>query len=104
MNPYQPPETLLEPLPQFPGRRCPACGSTETGSSVLSTNRPGLMSVILFGWLAMLIRAAFAIQTDLCRDCGKTNRYKTTGSWVALAFLILIVLALVAELFGVLEE
>lgn len=52
----------------------------------------------------MLIRAAFAIQTDLCRDCGKTNRYKTTGSWVALALLILIVLALVAELFGVLEE
>jgi len=55
---------------------------------------------ILFGWLGQLVKAAFSHRIDVCRDCGTSNRYKTTGSWIALAVLILLVLGGLAAFFA----
>lgn len=41
------------------------------------------------------------MRSDVCRDCGFVNRYKSAGSWVALAVLmslvLLVILALITE-------
>jgi hypothetical protein len=66
----------------------------------LSRSRPNILFVIFFGWLFLLIRGAFAIRTDVCRDCGKVTRYKSAGSWVALAILMLLVLVVIAMISG----
>jgi uncharacterized integral membrane protein len=38
----------------------------------------------------LLIRGAFARHTTQCRDCGEVSRYKSAGSWVAMAVLFLL--------------
>lgn len=57
-----------------------------------------MLFTLMFGWLFLLARKAFAVQADQCVDCGTVNRYKTTGSWVAIAVLILLVMLVLASL------
>ena len=82
--------------PPLCGKPCPACGSTNTMTGVLFRSRPSVLFVIFFGWVFLLIRGAFAMRTEQCRDCGATRRYKSSGSWVALAVLIVLALCVVA--------
>jgi uncharacterized protein (DUF983 family) len=47
--------------------------------------------VMFFGLYFLLIRGAFAMQKDQCQDCGATQRYKSTGSWVAVVVLVVLI-------------
>jgi hypothetical protein len=101
MNPYDTPKQESGPSETSPyvrGGQCPACGSANTGRDELARRKPSVLYFILFGWLALLIHGAFAKRTDRCRDCGAVHRYKTAGSWLALAVLILVVAGAVAAL------
>ena len=104
MNPYETPQNPSEDTPvevaQLLGKMCCACGSHNTGRDCLSDSRPNIVFVIFFGWLFLLIRGAFAVRTDVCRNCGEVNRYKSAGSWVALSILTLLVLAVIAAIVG----
>jgi hypothetical protein len=102
MDPYKPPKSFPgDPVRANPavfekrGRPCASCGSPNTGDEVALRPKPGIFTVMLFGWVFLLIRAAFSRQTETCHDCGAIRRYKTSGSWLAMAFLLLI-----AALFG----
>ena len=77
------------------GKPCRECGSLNTTTDSVLRMRPSVLWVIFFGWYYLLIRGAFAKRTSVCRDCGATRRYKSVGSWIALGFLALIVLAVV---------
>ena len=81
------------------GRRCPSCESAKTSRDSILRSQSSVLAVILFGWIFFLTRAAFARRTSVCGDCGKVNRYKSVGSWIALVFLALLV-ALVAMAFS----
>ena len=70
------------------------CGGTNTHPETALKTKPSIIAVIFFGWLFLLIRAAFAKRTELCHDCGTTWRYKTAGSWLALTALLLLALLL----------
>ena len=48
------------------------------------------------GWVSLLVRGAFAVRTVRCSDCGAVNRYKTVGSWIAMAVLIFLLLCIIA--------
>ena len=61
---------------------------------MLSHSRPNILFVLFFGWFFLLIREAFAMRTDRCRDCGNLRRYKSDGSWFALAVLVLILVCI----------
>lgn len=76
-------------------RPCSHCGSINTGPDTLSHSKPGIFYVMLFGWLFLLIRGAFSMRVDLCRDCGALNRYKSTGSWMALLILSFIIFCII---------
>lgn len=97
MDPYKPPSTSpgdpvaarSAPLGKR-GRPCASCGSPNTADEVALRQKPGILTVILFGWVFLLIRSAFSKATETCHDCGAIRRYKTTGSWLAMAFLLLI--------------
>lgn len=112
INPYDTPQADRGGPPVAPvsatiikGRPCTACGSVNTGRDLLTHTRPNLLYVLLFGWIFLLIRGAFAMRTDRCRDCGTLNRYKSAGSWLALIFLILIALQIaVALVYGDLNK
>lgn len=104
MDPYPTSETELS-RPEgeggsgvLRGRRCPACGSANVMKDSVLRPKPSIFMVILFGWLFLLVRGAFSIRTDQCRDCGAIRRYKSTGSWIALAVLIFVVICVVAAL------
>ena len=103
MNPYKTPETAPEGQEASealaPGRPCLSCGSSNTARSTVLRNRPSIFFVILFGWLFLLIRGAFAKRSNICRDCGAANSYKSAGSWLAMGILIVLVL-LVLGLFA----
>ncbi len=102
MNPYETPsaESTGPDCESAPtrGRPCPVCGSANTMTDTLLRSRPSILFVILFGWVFLLIRGAFSMRTEQCRDCGASNRYKSVGSWIALAVLILLVLSMTAAL------
>jgi hypothetical protein len=104
MNPYQPPNSTIQnpdaPQDDNPGRPCLACGSTNTGSQDFARPRPNLLLVLLFGWIVLLIRGAFAVTTERCRDCGATRRYKSIGSWIALAVLLTIIAVIALVVFS----
>jgi len=55
---------------------------------------------MLFGWMFLLIRGAFAMRVSQCRDCGEVRRYKSAGSWVALGVLVFISLLIVLVILG----
>ena len=79
------------------GLPCPACGSVNTSNGRVLRRKPNLLYVMLFGWLVLMIRAALAVTTDTCADCGHEHRYKSIGSWVAVLVLIVIVSLLWVE-------
>lgn len=103
MDPYQPPvaksESSEEILPPDRGAPCRACGSFNTTKDKLLRSKASVISVILFGWIVLLLKAAFHVRTSECRDCGESRRYKTTGSKVALGFVIFFVLLLALAIF-----
>lgn len=109
MNPYETPKQASEAESEpasiekmvLLGRPCDFCGSCNTGEDRLSRVAPSVIFVLFFGWVFLLGKAAFSKKTDLCRDCGQANVYKTTGSKIAL--VVLIVLAVVTVL-RVLQE
>ena len=97
-DPYTPPKITPDGeshLPRVTGRPCPSCGSRNTGREELLHRKPGVLWFMLFGWLFLLLRTAFIRRADSCRDCGDTFRYRTVGSWVALALLALWVLVVI---------
>ena len=53
MDPYAPPSTA--PADSLPlgqrGQPCLKCGSANTGTEVALRNKPGLLTVMLFGWV-----------------------------------------------------
>ena len=98
MDPYQSPTSSDDVSLTSRGRPCPACGSANTCPDDPLRPRPGILSVILFGWVAILCRTAFSYRMQTCRDCGTPLRYRSIGNHLALAFLLLIVsLILVAS-------
>ena len=74
------------------GRPCRVCGSLRTTPDSVLRPRPSVIFVILFGWLFLLVRGAFARRIETCRNCGAVSRHKSAGSWLALAVLILLLL------------
>jgi hypothetical protein len=103
MNPYETPIAKSEDNPQGTilalGRPCSACGSQNTTKDSILRSRPSILFVLLFGWLFLLIRGAFAMRTSQCRDCGEVSRYKSAGSWVAMGILIILSLLVVLAIF-----
>lgn len=77
---------------------CPSCGSTNTTIDRFSRKGPDIVILLLFGWFFLLVGFAFSKRTDVCRDCGELNRYKSKGSWIALMVLLLLVVLAVAGL------
>lgn len=75
-------------------RTCKTCNSENVSTENLSKPGPSLFYTLLFGWLFLLCRLAFVSRRGICRDCGATIRYRTIGSYVALALVILLVLLL----------
>lgn len=97
MDPYKPPQTSAgDPVRANPaaferrGRPCAECGSPNTGDEVALRQKPGIVKVMLFGWVFLLVRAAFSRRTETCHDCGAVRLFKTPGSWLAMAFLVLV--------------
>lgn len=105
MDPYQSPASESEATPDLPpierGAPCRACGSLNTTKDKLLRPRVNIFTVILFGWVVLLLRAAFYIRTSECRDCGEKRRYKTTGSQLALGFVIFLMVMIAL---AILEE
>ena len=99
MNPYETPIILSKAETASPtsarGKPCPFCGSANTTRDRFANTRPNLVYVMLFGWVLLLIQGAFAKRTDLCRDCGELNRYKSSGSWLAMVVLLALVLLVI---------
>jgi uncharacterized protein (DUF983 family) len=81
------------------GRPCSDCGSANTGTNTSLAPRPGVISIILFGWIAILIRTAFGKKTEACRDCGATHHYRTPANRIALVLLLIMVLLLALAYF-----
>ncbi len=77
------------------GVPCLECGSENTTRDSVLRGRSNVLWVILFGWIVLLIRGAFAKRISVCRDCGATRRYKSAGSWMAMVVLALLVLLVV---------
>jgi hypothetical protein len=106
MNPYEPPSvkdvakhgTQKEEVIRS-GRPCPSCESVNTSTDSMLRSRPSVLAVILFGWIFLLARGAFARRSSVCRDCGEVHRYKSVGSWIALVCLALLVALVAMALF-----
>ena len=103
-NPYQTPQDSSDAdtvnaveAPQ--GLPCKECGSTNTTTDSVLRSKPSVIAVIFFGWLFLLIRGAFAMRTSCCRECGKTRRYKSLGSWIALWIVLLLGTFIIAGIF-----
>jgi hypothetical protein len=102
MNPYQAPESPNKQsnkesikYDNESGPPCPACRSANTSRDSVLRSSPSILAVILFGWVFMLARGAFAMRSSRCRDCGELNRYKSIGSWVALVCFVTLVLLII---------
>jgi hypothetical protein len=99
MNPYESPGNESQKISSSPtiaaGRNCSSCGSSNTTRDRFARTRPSIIAFLLFGWVFLLIKGAFAMRADLCRDCGELNRYKSIGSWIAMAVLVLLVLLVI---------
>jgi len=82
------------------GKPCPVCGSTNVRRADVLRARPSILYVLLFGWIFLLIRGALSMRSEECRDCNAIHRYKSAGSWVALAVLVFLVLCVVLALYS----
>lgn len=91
MDPYQSSQTASDPTLPDRGRPCRSCGGTNTGTNNSLRPKPGILAIILFGWVAILIRTAFSGKTEACRDCGSTHTYRTAANQIAAVILIFLV-------------
>ncbi len=98
MDPYLPPENQngddsvdVVPLANR-GAPCPDCKSTNTSSDDPVRSRPGILWVVLFGWIVILVRSAFSTKSEVCRDCGGVRRFRTGGNYVAMILLGVVIL------------
>ena len=103
-NPYQTPQDsgdadTVNAVEAPQGLPCKECGSTNTTTDSVLRSKPSVIAVIFFGWLFLLIRGAFAMRTSCCRECGKTRRYKSLGSWIALWIVLLLGTFIIAGIF-----
>lgn len=84
-------------------RNCTHCTSSNTAAENMAQSSPSLFYTLLFGWLFLLVRAAFVPRRGVCQDCGRTFSYRTAGSYVALILLtlltVLLILGLAVEIF-----
>lgn len=103
MNPYKTPEAASDgqstEITLTPGRPCLACGSSNTARSRVFRRSPNILLFLLFGWLFLLVRGAFAKRTEICSDCGAANSYKSAGSWIAMVILMILTLLVILGLF-----
>ncbi|MCW1921142.1 hypothetical protein OKA05_01165 [Luteolibacter arcticus] len=100
MNPYSPPAAPSSPPAEDRendaitgvkvGHRCEKCGSTHTSGEEALRRKPSILAFLLFGWVFLLIRTAFSKRREHCHDCGAVRIYRTTGSVVAMVFLLLL--------------
>lgn len=114
MNPYQPPSTPAPeqkkdapPAPETDisvARRCEKCGSTNVSGDEALRSKPSVLAFLLFGWVFLLIRTAFSKRREQCYDCGALRIYKTTGSKLAMAFLLLLVFLFAISYFESLQS
>ena len=91
--------TSLTPETGRTGPPCQSCGSANTSVDSVLRPSPSILVILLFGWIVLLIRGAFAMRSSVCRDCGNVNRYKSVGSWIALVILVGIVALITAAFF-----
>ena len=106
-DPYVPPEgelprgghqgELPENQERLPFAECPECGSEDLSADSVLRDRPSILAVILFGWLFLLVRAAFVKKTAVCRECGASQRYKTEGAIFAMCMLVILAGIVVAS-------
>lgn len=85
-------------------RTCATCNSENVSTENLSRPGPSLFYTLLFGWLFLLCRLAFVPRRGICRDCGATIRYRTIGSYIAMAFVALLVVLIVWGLIAALRN
>ena len=92
MAPYQSPESTSDPIP-LPDRGAPCleCGSANTGYHQALRPKPNILAIILFGWIAVLVRTAFSKKMQACRDCGATQGKRTVANHIALIILALLI-------------
>ncbi|MEO1834394.1 MAG: hypothetical protein ABGZ49_02785 [Akkermansiaceae bacterium] len=83
---------------------CPECRSKNIASDSVLRRPPSICAVILFGWVFLLVRAAFVKKTAVCWDCGAIHRYRSGESVVAMVLLILLVGLIVVTVWGGLPE
>lgn len=100
MDPYRSPTSARNLHDQHRGGPCPACGGTNTRKDDPLRPRPGILSVILFGWIAILVRTAFSSQTQSCRDCGASRQTRSTANLVAFVILLFLTACLVVAVFS----
>jgi hypothetical protein len=98
MDPYKAPKSNSPDLPHC-GKPCSDCGSTNTGSDSRLSHRPGILWIILFGWIAILLRTAFGRKTEACRDCGATQSHRTIRNHIAMVILAIIIVLFAAAYF-----
>lgn len=99
MDPYQAPQSIAESK-NGSSPPCLHCGSLDTTNDQLLNTRPNIFYVIIFGWFVILIRAAFTRRSYFCQGCGNSFTRKTSGSYVALALLIILVLIIALSFFA----
>ena len=98
-DPYAPPQGDVSPARaeadhpsarELPFTECPECGSGDLSADSVLRSRPSIVAVILFGWLFLLVRAAFVKKTAVCRECGTTQRYRSEGAVFAMCMLVIL--------------
>jgi hypothetical protein len=91
-------------MPLSRRQNCESCGSANIHRENLAQPGPSLVYTLLFGWFFLLLRLAFIPRSGICRDCGKSYRYRTAGSYVAMILVTLLVLLAVLGLLFSLSE
>lgn len=103
MNPYETPanvgDTKQAHVKASRGKKCQECGGINTTTDSILKSKPSILPIILFGWLFIFIRGAFAMRTIVCRDCGASHRYKSLGSWILLCLFLFIATFAIAGFF-----
>jgi hypothetical protein len=99
MDPYASPPPLPCPDLGIPtqeinvhrGHQCRICGSLDTSAESILRPAPSIVLAYFFNLLYVLLRTALRVKSELCYQCGTVRRYKTAGSWIAWACLLLYV-------------
>jgi len=46
---------------------------------------------MFFGWIYLLLRAAFGKKTLVCSDCGAITSYRGAANWLALTLIVVLI-------------